>query len=170
MEQTPTGTATSPPTATPTQTQTTGQAATTTANGPAVIVEVAGSTDAVVPVGETRAGRISLVEAPNGLEAYKVTVTIEDPDICTFAGVTVPEQYGGVVDESTSNDGATATCAVFSAGLSGEHTDVRLGTVEISGDAVGETTLDVSPSDFVDGNDEQFFPVSQVKPMTISEG
>ncbi|WP_435102227.1 alkaline phosphatase D family protein [Halarchaeum sp. P4] len=81
-----------------------------------------------------------------GLSGASVTLTITDPEVASFTGVSTPDAFG-MTETSVSNDGTTATLRLVDVeeklGAVPGGTDVTLASLDVRGDATGTTDVEV---------------------------
>lgn len=134
-------------------------------NGPAVTV-----TDAELAPSGTATVDVVLTTAPNGLAGYNVDLTVDDPDVARIESASYPDRFGLTTDPAIGDAGRTVTleAADVDSTISAGATDVRLATVEVTGDAPGEAEI-VADLRQLDGNEgERLRPASRAGMLTVS--
>lgn len=98
---------------------------------------------------------IILTDAPSGVGSYSFTVISDDPATATFTNFT----FGGSPSSSTKQLSYSANNATLTAtgGLAGiaAGSNVTLGTVTVTGNSTGSTTLGLRINSLFDGNNDQ---------------
>jgi len=125
-----------------------------------------GSTD----VDSTTTVPITLSSAPDGLAGYKLTVSVANSDKATITGVSVPDSYNYSTTE-TSNGGSSATAEAIDThdNITAGATDVTLATVELRGEAAGDTELSLSVSQMDDDDGAAIEPATSPGTLSVSD-
>jgi PKD repeat protein len=100
-----------------------------------------------VVIGETITVTLTMDEVPNGLSGYVMNVTLESPSKAEIVGVTYPSWATLNSVTGVPSDNVEMNTCDLSGQVQAGATDVLLATVDIRGDAIGETnvTLYIDP-------------------------
>jgi hypothetical protein len=103
-------------------------------------------TNATVGDDGTTALQLSLSAAPNGLAGFQLTATLRTDGVASVTEASYPDRYGLTTEPVITADGQSVTleAADLSGTISPGATDIPLATVVVSGDAAGETLVDLT--------------------------
>lgn len=104
---------------------------------------------------------VTLDDAPDGVQRYNLTVTLESPDGATIESASAGDVEGFEV-RSQSDDAITFRAADLAENVEAGATDVTLATVEFAGGDGGTPTFDVTTHDFQNDEGEQIQPTLSV--------
>ncbi|MEF8840406.1 MAG: alkaline phosphatase D family protein [Haloarculaceae archaeon] len=92
---------------------------------------------------------------PEGLSGGSITLSLSDPELASFTGVSAPESFG-LSETTVGDDGDTATLRFADTERAVEAvaggTDVTLASIDVRGDRAGTTDVEVTVNE-LDGDD-----------------
>jgi hypothetical protein len=107
-----------------------------------------------IPENETATANLTLSSAPAGLAGYTLTVGADDPSVVRTTAATFPDAFN-LTKATFGPDNETVTLQatdVENRTVPGD-TDIRLASVELTGDGGGSTTVSVQSIDLLDAED-----------------
>jgi hypothetical protein len=107
-----------------------------------------------IPEDETATANLTLSSAPAGLAGYTLTIGADDPSVVRTTGASFPDAFN-LTKATFGPDNETVTLQatdVENRTVPGD-TDVRLASVELTGDGGGSTSVTVQSIDLLDAED-----------------
>lgn len=124
--------------------------------------------DNEIDAGELATGDLVVVNAPDGISAYDITLTSDDGDVAKITDIDLAADPQ-FPDSSVSDDGSTAT---ISAGMGADPHDgaaeITLATVTIEGVGEGSSTFELGPDAQITNVDDGQYDIESMSGDTVS--
>lgn len=143
----------------------------TAGSGLAAAVGPAGASDAPAPAVDGNGDvAVTLAEAPDGIQRYNVTVSLDSASGTTIESASAGDINGFEV-RSQTDDSITFRAADLGENVSAGASDVSLGTISLAGGDASDAEFSVTTHDFRNDESEQIDPdLSVGQPETGGSG
>lgn len=138
------------------------------AQGDGPTVRVVGE---AVGTDRTATVRVVLTTAPEGLSGYALELSVENPDVARVEGASYPERFGLTTEAAPGAGGRTVTLEAVDLDSTVEPgaSNVTLATVEIAGEAAGETAVSVDGVRLDDDSGDPLDPAVQSGTVAVTD-